>query len=89
MNNFTEKRFAKEKELSSERLYNSCVKRINTTMIGAIATIEKYILDKEEFNTIRSEILDKGNNQIRSLSKDFESYSVSFKNSGTLPIERK
>jgi hypothetical protein len=89
MESFKGKREDKEKHLARERLYNNCVKRINTTMIGAIATIEECMGTGKDFDAVRSKILDKGNNQIRILSSDFDQYDIKFKNSVTLPIERK
>jgi|LakMenEpi03Aug12_release.lakeMendotaPanAssembly.Ray.scaffolds.fasta_scaffold210199_2 hypothetical protein len=83
---FRKKREEKNRHLAREKLYNVCSKRINTTMIGAIATIEKYV-DGEQFEKIRSEILDKGNNQIRGLHQDFDNYKVDFYTNIVLPIE--
>lgn len=89
MDNFKKRADIKQQELARNKLFNQCSKRINTTMIGAIATLEKYFSDHPDFTQIRSEILDKGNNQIRNLHVDFDPYNVNFKNSIVLPIERK
>jgi len=60
-------------------------------MIGAISSIEDhfgFLLDqegddglkaKEIFDKLRSDILDKGNQQIRNLSKEFNLYEISLK----------
>jgi len=75
---------------SSARLERIACQKIKTTMIGAIASIEEnlgFLLDEEGsdqdnrelFNKLRSEILDKGNQQIRNLSKEFKLYDISMK----------
>ena len=73
---------------SRTKLESIISKRIRTTMIGALAAIEKQLgidpknptaNDKElneAYQAIRSEILDNGNNQIRNLSDDLENFSV-------------
>ena len=76
---------------SRERLYNIASKKIQTTMIGAIDTIERIfgflwnknndesIEMKELFDKARSEILDRGNNQIRNLQSEMQQYVVTWK----------
>lgn len=72
-------------------------KRIETTMIGAIASIEKFFENEMNnpdferlFGELRQEILDKGNNQIRSLDGDFEQFDVTKKKYHyKFPIRRK
>lgn len=57
---------------------NNAIRRIRTTMIGAIAAVEKYFADeisndesfREKFNCARKEILDLGNKQIRNLKEE-------------------
>lgn len=57
---------------------SNAVKRIRTTMIGAISVIEKVFADnivqdknfKEKFDIVRKEILDLGNKQIRNLKEE-------------------
>ncbi len=77
---------------SKDRLRKEISKRINTTMIGAIASIEKYFGKmwgfenqdvtpqqerlREVFEELRSEILDKGNAQIRNIESELSSYDV-------------
>ena len=77
---------------SKDRLLKEINKRINTTMIGAIASVEKYFGKmwgfendditpqqqrmKEIFEELRSEILDKGNAQIRNFEAELSSYDV-------------
>lgn len=77
---------------SKDRLRKEINKRINTTMIGAIASIEKYFGKmwgfenqdvtpqqerlREVFEELRSEILDKGNAQIRNIESELSSYDV-------------
>lgn len=81
------------KEVSKERLFNASKKKIQTTMIGALETIEKnfgFLWDFHEtdpnqkelkliFDKIRSEILDRGNTQIRNLETEFNGYDINYK----------
>jgi hypothetical protein len=82
------------KEDSRERLKKICITKVRTTMIGALESIEKrfnqyksnnnkptneeLILEKL-FNEIRTEILDRGNQQIRNLEAEFEQYIIEWK----------
>lgn len=56
---------------------SNAVKRIRTTMIGSIDAIEKVFAEemndpkfKSKFITLRKEILDLGNKQIRNLKEE-------------------
>lgn len=74
--------------MEDKKLKIAIKKRIETTMIGALASIEKHFghvwghpnVDNEElfavYQELRQEILDKGNNQIRSLDGDFEPFEI-------------
>lgn len=85
---------------SHDRLERIACQKIKTTMIGAIASIEEhlgFLLDEEEsgqdnrelFNKLRSEILDKGNQQIRNLNKEFKLYDISLRRyQYTLPVRK-
>ena len=88
------KRKAKYKELSKDRLYKIAKKKIQTTMIGALDTIEKsfgFLWESDEeltneqaqlkaiFEDARSEILDRGNTQIRNLETEMTHYDISWK----------
>jgi hypothetical protein len=83
----------KYKETSKDRLYKISKKKVETTMIGALSSIEKHFgflwghesqedLSPEEqhiksiYDEVRSEILDKGNNQIRNLESEISQYEV-------------
>lgn len=75
----------KYKLSSKERLEKTCESKIKTTMIGAIAELEKEfskeLHDPEfaaRFNRIREGILDKGNGQIRSLKSEMINYEVEY-----------
>jgi hypothetical protein len=85
---FKKRKEEKEKEISKEKLLDASKKKVQTTMIGAISTVEKY-LDflwedegsqqedfKKIFQDIRSEILDRGNTQIRNLENEFLNYEI-------------
>lgn len=78
--------------ISRENLSRNIKKRIQTTMIGAIASIEEHLGQfwgkdsdspspaqnrfHELFEELRDEILDKGNSQIRSVDADLAKYEV-------------
>ena len=63
-------------------------KRIQTTMIGAIASAEKTDLGEEAFEMLRCEILDRGNAQIRYLEKDLDCYEVSYRKIYFIPLKK-
>lgn len=85
----------KIKEVSKTRLYKVAKKKIQTTMIGSLAAVEKYFGflwgNSEEYLTpqqkqmrlifeeLRSEILDKGNTQVRNLENEFVNYDIVWK----------
>ena len=88
------KRDERYKEVSKDRLFQIDKKKVQTTMIGALDTIEKSIgflwqtdgeLTQEQvqlksiFENARSEILDRGNTQIRNLEAEISHYDVSWK----------
>jgi len=93
-------------ERSKTRLKKEVKKRIQTTMIGALSSIEKYFgflwgeesdneLTKDQermrdiFEDMRTEILDKGNTQLRNVDSEIESYDVTWnKYHINLPIKR-
>jgi hypothetical protein len=93
-------------ERSKNKLKKEAKKKIQTTMIGAISSIEKYFgflwgeesegeLTKNEaymrdvFEELRTEILDKGNSQIRSMEGEIENYQVTWeKYHINIPIRR-
>ena len=81
------------KESSKERLAKIAKKKIQTTMIGALSTVEKSFgflwghesdepLSPEQehmkslYEEVRSEILDRGNNQARNLEAELNQYYV-------------
>jgi len=94
------------KERSRERLQSIATKKIRTTMIGALDSVEKKLghlwghdeLDptaeqiafRKVYDELRSEILDKGNNQIRNLEAELIQYEVEWKRHQAvlIPIER-
>ena len=77
------------KKKSKDRLHRIVSQKIKTTMIGAISSVEDhfgFLLEEDNpnnkemqeiFKKLRSEILDKGNHQIRNLQKEFELYDIS------------
>lgn len=93
------------KELSRDRLVKIAAKKIQTTMIGALSSIEKTFgflwehnddIDlteeqqhmKDLYENMRSEILDRGNSQIRNLEAELSHYDITWKRyQVTLPIK--
>jgi len=95
LNNRSDYKKAREekyKQESKERLSKILKKKIQTTMIGALSSIEdnfsflwetpdgKLTKDqqiiKDVFQKVRSEILDKGNNQARNIDAELAQYDV-------------
>jgi len=77
---------------SRKNLSNNLKKKIQTTMIGALSSVEKHfgflwededipedkkIQMKNIFEELRSEILDKGNHQLRNVDSELSDYTVS------------
>ena len=97
-----EKRSTKYKTDSKDRLKKIAGKKIKTTMIGALDAVEKHFgflwednsdvssQMREIYDTVREEILDNGNNQIRNLNEEFEHYSIEWlRYKLTIPIIQK
>ena len=95
----------KNKEISKDRLLKISKKKIQTTMIGALSTVEKHFgflwghespdaltpeqeHMKELYDLVRSEILDRGNNQCRNLETEFMNYDITWlRYRITLPVK--
>ena len=95
----------KNKEMSKDRLLKISKKKIQTTMIGALSTVEKHFgflwghenpdaltpeqeHMKELYDLVRSEILDRGNNQGRNLETEFMNYDITWlRYKITLPVK--
>jgi predicted esterase YcpF (UPF0227 family) len=87
-NKYSVRRFSKYKDESKKRLSSIMKKKIQTTMIGAISSIEEhfaFLLEgndedskkmQEVFQKIRSEILDKGNHQLRNVDVELSQYDI-------------
>ena len=89
---------------SKDRLSKIMRKKIETTMIGALSTIEEHFgflwnnedgtpltaeqtTMKDLYQQVRSEILDKGNNQARNTDAELSQYEVEWlKYSMELPV---
>ena len=86
---------AKYKDVSKDRLLKISKKKIQTTMIGALSTLEENLgflwghesdedISPEQqhmktiFEQVRSDILDKGNTQIRNLEAEFNYYDITW-----------
>jgi hypothetical protein len=85
---FRKLREEKIKDVSKTRLLKIAKKKVQTTMIGALSAIEKhlsFLLQENDerlnniFDELRSDILDKGNTQIRNLENEFNNYEVVWK----------
>ena len=83
------------KEKSKDRLTKNCKKKIQTTMIGALSSIEDHLgflwghksdeaLSEEQekmrqlYEELRSEILDKGNTQMRIIDSELTQYDINW-----------
>jgi hypothetical protein len=104
--NYKKIREEKYKIDSKERLSKIIKKKIETTMIGALSSVEAHFgflwgqehseplseqeeMMKEIFQKIRSEVLDKGNNQIRNMDAEFSQYDIEWKKySLVLPVKQ-
>lgn len=90
---------------SKNRLKRDVKKRIRTTMVGSLASVELFFghlwgddpNDRtpeqkemfEVFEQLRTEILDKGNNQIRLMESEIDNYDVKWnKFHINIPIQR-
>lgn len=85
-------------EKSKELLEENACKKIKTTMIGALESIETYLsyLWEENpeglkaFQSAREEILNRGNKQIKNLRKEFCNYDINWKRyKMTIPMKRR
>ncbi len=84
----------RHRDLSRDKLFKAAKKKIQTTMIGALSTLETsfgflwgFDLDEDDKTTeqkrmyeiyeeARSQILDRGNTQIRNLESEFVNYEI-------------
>lgn len=106
MDDYKKKREDKYQADSKARLSKILRKKIQTTMIGALSSIEEHFgflwaedspYSKEEkaamldlYNKVRSEILDKGNNQARNVDAELAQYDVTWlKYNMVIPVIRK
>jgi hypothetical protein len=105
--NYQSHRSEKYKVDSKDRLSKILRKKIETTMIGALSTIEDTFgflwgkgqeepltdeqeIMKELYQSVRSEILDRGNNQARNIDAELGQYEVEWKKySMTIPVTSK
>jgi hypothetical protein len=87
---YTSVREEKYNTQSKERLSKILKKKIETTMIGALSSLEenfKFLWENntaqkqemfEIYQKIRSEILDKGNRQIRNMDSELSQYTITW-----------
>jgi len=83
------------REKSKDRLNKNCKKKVQTTMIGALSSIEEHFgflwghesdeplsEDQEKmrlvYEELRSDVLDKGNTQIRNIDAEFTQYDITW-----------
>lgn len=85
----------RSKVVSHDSLFKAAKKKIQTTMIGSLSTIEEYFgflwnhgaseLSEEQkrirdiYEEARAKILDRGNTQIRDLELEFVNYDITRK----------
>jgi len=90
---------------SKDRLSKILKKKIQTTMIGALSTIEENLgflwesddqppeqkqIMKDIYDKVRSQILDKGNHQARNIDAELAQYDVKWlKYQVTMPVKHK
>jgi hypothetical protein len=88
-----QKKEERQKELSRDKLLSAAKKKVQTTMIGSLSSVESHFgflwegdnLTPEQeqlkniFEDLRSEILDRGNTQIRNLEQEFGNYDITWK----------
>lgn len=99
-NKYSVRRYSIYKDESKKRLSNIMKKKIQTTMIGAISSIEEhfsFLLNgsdeqskamQEVFQKVRSEILDKGNHQLRNVDVELSQYDIEWlRYSITMPVK--
>jgi len=104
---YKQQRQDKYKVDSKDRLSKILKKKIETTMIGALSSLEEHFgflwdspqgetLSEEQavmrdlFQKVRSEILDKGNNQARNVDAELAQYEVEWlKYSMKIPVVSK
>ena len=93
------------KEKSKDRLAKNCKKKVQTTMIGALSSIEDHLgflwghksddaLPEEQekmrqvYEELRSDILDKGNTQMRNMDAEFTQYDITWnRNQYQIPVK--
>jgi hypothetical protein len=93
MSNYKKGRESIRQEKSKRQLSDNIKKKIETTMIGALSSIEKHFgflwenpnISQEHsekyramYNELRSEILDKGNHQLRNVDAELSNYTIRF-----------
>jgi hypothetical protein len=102
MDSYKNKRDEVYKQKSKDRLARILKKKIQTTMIGALSSVEEHfgflwdspeidnnqkLAMKELYNKLRSDILDKGNHQARNIDVELSQYDVNLqKHQLNLPI---
>lgn len=91
MKNYDNRRQEIKGAKSFNRLSRNMKKKIQTTMIGALSSIEKHFgflweqenISEEQreslkriYDDLRSEILDKGNHQLRNVDAELSDYDI-------------
>jgi len=104
---YKKKRTDRYRADSRDRLSKIIRKKIETTMIGALSSLEEHLgflwsnadgsplseeqtLMRDVYQEIRSEILDKGNNQARNVDAELSHYDIEWlKYSMEIPVVKK
>lgn len=84
MRKYEQLRNERMERIALTKLSKTLKKKIETTMIGSLSSFEKYFSDLLEENSeimnlyqmARSEILDKGNHQLRNIDSELENYVI-------------
>jgi hypothetical protein len=84
MDKYSDIRNERLEKQGAQKLSVGIKKKIETTMIGSLSSFEKYFGDLLEsdsnfrslYQQARSEILDKGNHQLRNIDSELDKYTI-------------
>lgn len=76
---------------SEARLFNKIKTRIMTVMIGTLARVEQYkdLFTEDEYEELRTEILDFGHKQLNIMEQDLDEFTITYKTTYFMPLRRR
>lgn len=76
---------------SEAKLFDRIRKRLMTVMIGSLARVEKYrdLFTEEEYEDLRTQILDFGHKQIEVIRQELEEFEINYKTTYFMPLRRR